>query len=236
VPTTMRKIKWVGYFLEFAKDAGRWGVASVVAASFFFGIAVWDHLHDKSVPSFWFLAFSLPLFWAGAFAAWIKKHRRVEELQDAKEYPKPFLQYIEERNINSDRSEFFVQVEGDKNAFDVEISSEPVVGERHKRLAMQWEVPKGPVGKTSVPVRAFCVQYERDIPHLAGGIISPGQIHTFFERKKDFPNELEVTMTFKDVDGRKCPPKRFIINSYRDTRGNIRIGISPVENKAASRT
>jgi hypothetical protein len=185
----------------------------------------------------------LTLGWFAAIvAAGLAWHFRSEyENEKSKalllDYPKPFLQFIRERNFHSDRSEFFVQVESDKNAFDVEMTSEPVVGINHKRLIMEWAIPKGSVGKIPVPVAAFCKQYDgKEVPHLAGGISLPGQIDTFFERKKDFHNELEVTMKFKDVDGRGCPPKKFKITSSRDYRGNFEIGCIPFENQAASRT
>jgi len=147
----------------------------------------------------------------------------------ASEYPKLYLRYEEGFDTDFYNSGFFVQIEGEKRAFDVHINSEAVVAQNHKRIAMQWDVPKKPVGTTPVPVHASCMLYQQDLAHPLGGI-SGRQIHRFFEEKKDFPNELQVTVTYKDVDGRACPPRRFKVTSSRDYRGNFEIGCIPIEN------
>jgi hypothetical protein len=161
------------------------------------------------------------------------------ELQEARaethsrQYPTVYLQYDQAHDTDFYNSAFFVQAEGEKRAFDVTISSETVVAQNHKRIAMEWEVPKQPIGSTPVPVQARCVRYQQDLPYALGGI-SGRQIHRFFEEKKDFTNELEVTLECKDVDGRPCPARKFRITSNRDYRGNFEIGCIPIGGQAPS--
>ncbi len=160
--------------------------------------------------------------------------RKAKAETHSHEYPKVYLRYEQSYDTDFYHSGFFVQTEGERNAFDVQITSEPVVAQSHRRIAMQWEVPKGPIGTTPVPIHARCVLYQQDLAHPVGGI-SGRQIHRFFEEKKDFPNELKVTLTYKDVDGRACPARDFKITSSRDYRGNFEIGCIPTESQAASR-
>jgi hypothetical protein len=220
--------EWLKNTPEFIADAGAWGIASVITAAVLFGIGLWEHYRDKSVPAFWFICLTIPLFWIGAYAAWLKKHKSVIALQMDREAPKVFLRYEQSHDSDFYNSGFFVQVEGEKKAFDVQINSEPVVGQNHKRIAMRWEVPKKPIGHDPIPVHAACERYEKDTLHLIGGI-SGRQIHRFFEEKKDFQNELEVTLTYKDVDGRVCPLRKFKVTSNRDYRGNFEIGCIPID-------
>jgi hypothetical protein len=154
--------------------------------------------------------------------------REVRARTHSFEYPKVFLRYEQIHDTDFYNSGFFVQTEGERRAFDVQIHSEPVVAQNHKRIAMQWDVPKGPIGNTPAPIHARCVLYQQELAHPIGGI-SGRQIHRFFEEKKDFHNELELTLTYKDVDGRACPTKKFKITSGRDYRGNFEIGCIPME-------
>jgi hypothetical protein len=66
----------------FLSDAGGWGLTSVLAAFLFFGIAIWEHTHDKPITAFTLLALSVPLFWIGAYVAWHKKAVALERVQD----------------------------------------------------------------------------------------------------------------------------------------------------------
>ena len=174
------------------------------------------------------------MFWIGSYAAWLKKHDALADLQKNIEAPKVYLRYDQRHDTSVDYSGFFVQMEGERKAFDVSISSEGVVGQNHKRIAILWEVPAVPIGTTAIPIRAYCVYYQGSTPpHFSA---SNGQIHKLFEQKKDFPNELEVTLTYKDVDRRVCPSRRVKITSSRDHRGNFEIECIPIESQAASRT
>lgn len=83
----MRQLK------EFILDSGGWGVASEFAALCFFGVGVWEHVHDKPVSGFVFVCVAVPLFWAGAFFAWSKKHSQVEELLASPDGPHVVVEY-----------------------------------------------------------------------------------------------------------------------------------------------
>jgi hypothetical protein len=223
------------HFKQFILDSGRWGVASDVAALVSLGFAVYEHVSDKPASAFWLMTATVILFCLGAYAAWDKKRAEVENLEKNRVAPKLFLRYEQTHDTDFYHSGFFVQVEGERKAFDVSISSDATVGRNHKRIVMLWEVPKAPIGTTPVPIHAQAVQYQSNTPHPFGGI-SGRQIHRFFEEKKDFPNEFEATLTYKDVDGRTCAPRKFKITSERDFRGNFEIGCIPLEGQAASRT
>src|SRR5208337_4933682 len=67
--------------IDFIRDAGGWGVASVVAAFLAFGIAIYDHANDKPVSAFVFVCLSVPLFWLGAYLAWKKERGQAKELE-----------------------------------------------------------------------------------------------------------------------------------------------------------
>jgi len=74
----------------------------------------------------------------------------------------------------------------------------------------------------------MCRQYQRDLDHVANTYSLPEQILTFFELKKG-QNELIVTVTFKDLEGKKCLPKKFLITSKRDFFGHFEVGIGPIK-------
>jgi hypothetical protein len=213
---------------QFFRDSGALGMATEIMAVVSFVIGVIEHIRDKPVATVVLVGASIPLFGYGAYRAWDKQNERAELLLRERGLPKPFMSYKSERHMDFGAAVFFVQVEGEKVAFDVELTSQPAVATDHSRIFMEWSVPKGPVRQTPVPVKAMCRKYKGDMAHVASTHVVPDQIHTFFERKKDAP-ELVVTMSYKDVDGRKCPPKDFRITSKRDSRGNFEIGISPLE-------
>jgi hypothetical protein len=70
--------------LKFFKDSGAWGVASEFAAFLAFCVGLAEHTHDRSVSAFWWIAVSIPLFWAGAFVAWNKSTSALEDIEAAK--------------------------------------------------------------------------------------------------------------------------------------------------------
>jgi len=56
-------------------------VASSVAALISYGVAIWEHLHDKPLSAFVLLAITVPLFWIGAMVAWRRVRKEVETLR-----------------------------------------------------------------------------------------------------------------------------------------------------------
>jgi hypothetical protein len=60
-------------FGRFLRDAGTFGLTSMLAAGVSTAVGVWDHFHDKSVSGYIFFVLSLLLFYLGAFLAWSKK-------------------------------------------------------------------------------------------------------------------------------------------------------------------
>lgn len=187
----------------------------------------------NSLGSGAFAVVGLILFFIAAFHTWEKEHDRAENLEKQREIPKLFLNYKSEKSFHPDRHVFFVQTEDDNNAFDVEINSEETVTTDHRRMFMDWQVPKCPVGKNPVPVKAMCRQYRGGKDQIANTYSLPDQILEFFKSKKG-KNELIVTVTFKDLEGKECPPKKFLITSRRDVFGHFEIGIGPIGPQAAS--
>jgi hypothetical protein len=139
------------------------------------------------------------------------------------EYPKLYLRYEKTADTGIESSGLFLEAEGEREAFDVSMSSEPTAGKNHRRIGMRWEPPKGVTGEYAIRVRACFVQDEEAIPRNFK--VSGGQIHEFVEQKKDCPNELEVTLPYRDVNGKKCPLRKFTISSSRDYRGDFEIAV-----------
>ena len=74
------------YQKGFFRNTGAWGVASVSAALLVFGLALWEHAHDKPVSAFVFVCLSIPLFWVGSLVAWRKAAQEVDRLNEKLSY------------------------------------------------------------------------------------------------------------------------------------------------------
>jgi hypothetical protein len=125
--------------------------------------------------------------------------------------PELYLHYVNSYKNDLSNSGFFLRVEGERKAANVEVSSEETVGSNHVRLGMRWFNPGHPIGKDAVPVKAECVYYKDGIPGLYHSRMGD-QIYTFFDKKRDDPRELVVTLNYTDVSGHVCPAKRFRIH------------------------
>jgi hypothetical protein len=64
---------------QFIRDAGGWGMTSTLAAFATFAISLYEHIQDKPLSAYLLVAITVPLFWIGAFIAWNKKRREVED-------------------------------------------------------------------------------------------------------------------------------------------------------------
>jgi len=182
-------------------------------------ILLWEHLTGRPLTWAWFLVLVLA-------ALDLQFYRELKAKPSSPEYPKVYLRYEKTADTSIEDSGFFLEVEGERKAFDVTMFSQSAVGKNHRRIGMQWDPPKGVIGEHPIRVRAQFVQYEEDIPRNFN--VSGRQIHEFFEQKKEFPNELEITLSYRDVDGAKCPPKRFMLRSSRDYRGDFQIACIPI--------
>jgi hypothetical protein len=90
---------------EFIVDAGGWGLTSGIAALVSFGIAIWEHFHDKPVSSFIFICLTVPLFCIGSYKAWAKK---ISTAQQGSDDPLIYLVEIKESGDNFNRETVFV--------------------------------------------------------------------------------------------------------------------------------
>jgi hypothetical protein len=229
----MLTAKWFRLPMEFVKDAGMRGIAFMGASVVSFVVGTLERIHGRSVPPFLFDSLSVVLFWCGAYAAWLKKHERLEELESAREAPRLYLRYDPQFRSSTEHSGLFLQAEGELKAFNVKISSETAVGNHHTRLGMKWMVPQCPIGKDdTVPVDVVCGHYIDGVFQPFNGFAGE-QLNIFFDRKAENPQDLFVTLEFRDVEGRACPPRKFTISRFQDARGHRRIGCAP-EIQAAS--
>jgi hypothetical protein len=178
----------------------------------------------------------LPLSWALviAFGAlfFIVLEGSYRTLKQGKNFPvgvpELYLQYEETYKNTLDYSGFFLRVEGERKACNVEMISEQTVGDNHVRLEMRWANPGHPIGTTSVPVKVDCI-YHKDgrsaLYHGRGG----DQIYTFFDHKRDDPRELIVTVNYTDVGGRACPPRKFRVHQNTPYITDGKISCEPLK-------
>jgi hypothetical protein len=73
------KIKRIGHFF---KDAGRYGVASEIAAAVLFLVAFIEHAKDKTFSPYPFVCLSVLLFFCGTFLAWSHECNAKEFLEN----------------------------------------------------------------------------------------------------------------------------------------------------------
>jgi hypothetical protein len=72
------------YVLRFFQDAGRWGLASELAALAALILAIWERTQNHKVPPVVFLIITALFFATGVFAAWYRATRKVEEIEASK--------------------------------------------------------------------------------------------------------------------------------------------------------
>jgi len=174
------------------------------------GLLAYQQVTGKPLTWGWFTALILAGF------AW----HFYSEFQKAKhdfEVPKLSLIYADGGTMGS--SGFFVQTEGEKQAFGIKISSEDAIGREHMRLEMVWADIPGPVGNEPIPVSMLCSLHMGNASKSFGG----RQILSYFEEKATEPKELIAVLSFKDVEGKTCPPKKFRITKQRDVFGRFQI-------------
>ena len=172
------------------------------------GVLVYQQMTGKPLP--WGLFFAL--VFAGLALHFYRELEKVKKSDLA--LPEMYLQY-DANYTGLDYSGLFLRTQNGREACAVEMSSEVVVGENHRRMGMLWSIPEGQVGRDPVPVRIKCFRYRHDTPCPYGGI--PGdQLEMFLNKKASKPEELIVTIRFKDVNGHYCPVKRFRIFRYTD--------------------
>lgn len=78
-------------FMLFVKAAGTLGLLSVVAALSLFLVSVYEHIQEKNVTSYIFLACAALMFCVGSFLAWLEEHRKYEAEKSRHENPNFYL-------------------------------------------------------------------------------------------------------------------------------------------------
>jgi hypothetical protein len=225
----MRQIK------QFIVDSGLWGVASEIAALFVFVIGLLERFRGKPLSAVIFFCLSIPLFWIGAYAAWLKKYKVVARIEKERTAPELFLTYIpvpEKDFIQSDKSGFFLQIQGTSQAANVSITSEECIGLEHTRLLLEWNLPSGYISNQPISVGVTCVKIKDGKKQFWG--TPKDQISCFFDNKKDEPKEVIVTVEYTDIAGCKCPAKKFrvFVENSRIARlyGTAKIDCQPLKN------
>jgi hypothetical protein len=127
-------------------------------------------------------------------------------------------------------SGFYLRTEDELRASNVHLGSEETVGHAHKRLYMRWKDPTHEIGMECVAIEVTCMYWEKDVPHPCGGI-GRYQIDSFFKAKKKEPKELIVTVSYTDMQGNPCPPRRFKITQTFENvlKDKVIISCQPVK-------
>ena len=73
---------WLRNLGQFVKDAGRYGIASEIAASILFIVTLVEHARDKTFSSLPFICLSALLLFLGGFLAWSRQCHANKALQD----------------------------------------------------------------------------------------------------------------------------------------------------------
>jgi hypothetical protein len=82
------------HFSEFVVDSGRWGVVSATAAFLAFIVGLWERFRDRPVSGFVFVGLSVPLFWFGAYLAWDKKRKELQDYADTAKAPLIYVDFL----------------------------------------------------------------------------------------------------------------------------------------------
>jgi hypothetical protein len=197
--------------IEFIRDSGRWGLTSGLAALVSLSISLYEHGRGSTITSYSFMATSALLFWLGAYISWLKKHRQLEALQAAQRLPQLQLRYSPNVPNALVYSGFSLRADNELEASNVSVCSKETIGDGHVRLALRWEDFGHPIGRNPVPVKVMCGYYKEGTFHPYGGVAAE-QINMFFDKKRDNPRELIVTLTYTDMSGHVCPARRFKIS------------------------
>ena len=140
-------------------------------------------------------------------------------------FPELYLEYSppSDSTESPDYSGLFVRVQNDRKAFGVKLTAPIVIGENHKRMGSLLDVP-AQVGRDRVPVAVRCAIYRKDRPDICDPIggFKGEQLEEFPKRKADRPDEITVSADYLDVDGRKCPTRRFRRFMHRNETNAIR--------------
>jgi hypothetical protein len=215
--------------LVFANEVRKhWGTL-VTSGAFIGSLYIWQGT-GHAVPSWIYWTIALAGLIVACFKAWAAEYGKVESLGRERNIPELILQYKDHFRNDLTNSGFFLRVEGERKASNVEISSKETVGENHVQLEMRWSNPGHPIGNTAVPVTAECVYLKNGMNHLYHSRMGD-QIYTFFDHKRDNPRELIVTLNYTDVGGHVCPAREFRV--YQNGPDG-KISCEPVKDRAAS--
>lgn|SRR5271167_1658966 len=96
---------WLRMVVQFIKDAGRYGVASEIAAAILFVVTLVEHARDKTFSPWPFICLSFLLFCLGSFLAWLHQRNSNETLQGKVEQLQKQLGGYDTTSLLTSRSE-----------------------------------------------------------------------------------------------------------------------------------
>lgn len=163
-----------------------------------------------------------------AYTVWAHERAEVGKLRDQIGCPELFLKYDKPGpGYIIDLSGFYLENQSDRIAFNVEIDSEVKVGTDGKSLVvLLWNKPSRPIRKDQPePLEVKTAERRNGINYPVGGLRSD-QMDSFFSRIKS-ADEVVVTLTCTDVQGRACPPRKFRV-SRTDILSGSRIYCNPL--------
>lgn len=197
-----------------------WAAAWLGTMSLVVAVVLWI-MGRKELTWGGFAFFAFVCFFIACFQVWREQE---EQLTKLRVVPKLFLRHRDPKrneffkDLAEEVSSFFLQVEGPNKAFKPQIVSPDTIGRDHTRLEMVWGSVNVPVGNDPVPVAALCSMKKGTASSSQVG----SQIEAYMRMKAEEPKELIAVISYTDVDGNNCPPRKFRIYRERDITGDLK--------------
>jgi hypothetical protein len=192
-------------------------VGSVVSVP----LILYTQFTGRSLSPAWFIC----LVFAGVI--WDLQSEN-KTLKKSEGRPKLFLRINSDfeksvKYFGPDNGEFLLEVEGDKKACSVRITSPDAVGDNHGILSLVWVLKSDVVGMEPIHVGPFC-EWRKGTQAVS----NVGSQIEFYMKRVVGPKELFADVSFKDTDGNPYT-KKFRIYRERDAIGFVATHCEPVK-------
>jgi hypothetical protein len=199
---------------EFVLDAAGWGLASVLAALASFGVGIWEHIHDKTVPSYVFLCLSVPLFWAGSYIAWTKKKQALDDEMSLHGGPEISFSWGAAPPLNT-RKALFIENSGTVDAYEVRVGDigldKAHCGARFRSIA---KCSRGSVHQLSFELYGDTVLPQRERDNLEM-VVYASQSDFQVDNAGNTVVEFPITVTFEEYGGARYEANfRFVADDH----------------------
>lgn len=204
---------------EFIKDAGGWGLTSCSAAAILFCLAIWEHAHNKPVPTLVFFCLTVPLFWIGSFIAWLKKNEAFEIETALHGGPEISLSWAAVPPLNRQKT-LFLENSGPIDAYEVKIGD---IGLDKTHCRAQFPViPKCPKG--SVTPAAFQLYGDQVPQHEKNNlemVVYASQSDFRYDAEGRPVVEFPITVAFQEYGGARFAARFLLVADTDMSKVNI---------------